>query len=215
MLTPSDAHHTRSPRSSTGPRGTPRDAAGRRGVPPGAPDRLGHVGRCRCCGRPVVFRETPGGRWQPWGVDPGTGEVTAVPSGTCPARRWAKREQRVREGQPPDVPLDRCHRPVCGAPDPVSLAPTGAGGHGHLWASRCLACGVHRFLPEAFAPPAGALPAGAAPVGGPPATLPALRPWRRPEWDWQWGSRAAGGRAGWPKLPGAPPGDAGPGPGRG
>jgi hypothetical protein len=207
MLTPSGAHDTPPPPP-------PPAAAGHRG----APARLGpsgHSGRCRCCGRPVVFRETPAGRWQPWDVDPGTGEATAVHFGTCPARRRTQREQRVREGKPPDVPLDRCHRPACGSSGLVSLAPTGEGGHGHLWASRCLACGVHRFLPEAFAPPAGALPVVATPVGGPPATLLALRPWRRPEWDWQWGSRAGRGWDWWPKLPGAAPGAAGPGPGRG
>ena len=119
MLTPSGAH-------DTPPTPPPPAAAGRRG----APDRLGysgHSGRCRCCGRPVVFRETLAGRWQPWDVDPGTGEVTAVHFGTCPARRQAKREQRVREGKPPDVPLDRCHLPACGSSDLVSLAPTGEG----------------------------------------------------------------------------------------
>ena len=88
MLTPSNADHTGTPQDAAGRRGTPGDAAGRPGAPPGAP---GPVGRCRCCGRPVVFRETPSGRSQPWDVDPGTGGLLAVRFATCPARRQAKR----------------------------------------------------------------------------------------------------------------------------
>jgi hypothetical protein len=163
-----------------------------------APDALG---RCKSCGRPIAFRETPSGALQPWDVDPGTGELVAVHFGTCPARRQAKREQRLREGKPADVPLDRCHVPACGALDLVYVAPTGAGGNGALWASRCQACGIHRYLPKAFDPPPGAIPAVAVPPGGPPRSLPPLRPWSRPEWDYAWGWRRAAGWGWWPRVP--------------
>jgi hypothetical protein len=166
-----------------------------------APDPLG---RCKYCGRPIAFRQTPSGALQPWDVDPGTGELTAVHFGTCPARARAKREQRIREGKSPEPPVDRCYLPACGSPDLVYLAPTGEGGNGHLWASRCLACATHRYLPKAFAPPAGVLSVVAPPPGGPPAALPALLSRRRPEWDWQWGWRVGGGWDWWPTLPADP-----------
>jgi hypothetical protein len=178
------------------------------GPPPSHPTRSAPaaLGRCKHCGRPIAFRETPSGALQPWDVDPGTGELVAVHFGTCPARLQAKREQRLREGKPTDVPLDRCHLPACGSPDLIYLPPTGEGGNGALWASRCQACGIHRYLPRGFVPPEGALPAVAAPPGGPPRSLPPLRSWSRPEWDYAWGWRAGRGWAWWPKRPpdGAP-----------
>jgi hypothetical protein len=173
------------------------------------PDSLGH---CKYCGKPIAFRDTPSGALQPRDVDPATGQLTGVHFATCPDRARAKREQRVREGKPPEPPVDRCHLPACGSPDLVYLAPTGEGGAGTLWASRCRACGIHRFLPKAFTAPSGALPVEA-PPGPPPASLGALRPWRRPEWDWAWGWRAAAGWDWWwPKLPADP---AAPAPGGG
>jgi len=174
------------------------------GAPRGSPAPTDTTGTCKYCGKPIVFRETPSGALQPWDIDPGTGELTGVHFASCPKQAEARRQRRVREGKPADVPLDRCHLPACGSPDLVYLAPTGKGGNGHLWASRCPACGIHRFLPQAFVPPADALPVEAPPPGGPPATLPALRAWRRPEWDYAWGWRAGGGWDWWPKLPADP-----------
>lgn len=144
--------------------------------------------RCRYCGKTIVFRETLNGRLQPMDIDPATGEVLEVHFGTCPARQEARRQRRLAEGKPPAVPTDRCHLPSCGGPALRYLPPKGVGGSGHLWAARCLRCGIHRFLPRTFDPPAGALPP-AAPTTSPPR---AVRPWSRPEHDWEWAWQPAG-----------------------
>jgi hypothetical protein len=170
--------------------------------PPPAPSAPDALGRCTYCGRPIAFRETPSGALQPWDVDPATGELTEVHFATCPARLRAKRERRLAQGKPADVPLDRCHLPDCGHPELRYLPPKGEGGIRRLWAARCLRCGIHRFLPAAFAPPAEALPIPEV-APDPVAGLPPYRwhPWLR-EWGWTvaggwgWQDRDAGRGAG-------------------
>jgi hypothetical protein len=157
-----------------------------RPTPSGAPrNSTDPFGTCRHCGRPIAFRETPSGALQPWDVDPSTGEPTTVHFATGPARQRAKREERLRQGKPAEVPLDRCHLPGCGSPELVFLAPTGEGGNGSLWASRCQGCGVHRYLPKRFTPPPGALPPEPPPPF-PPGPRGHTRAWREAEWDWCW-----------------------------
>jgi hypothetical protein len=82
------------------------------------------LSRCRDCGAPINWRETPSGRYQP--IDPETGEVHFV---TCSAR--PKR----------NLPVDVCLK--CGSRN----VEQGPGAGPHYARLRCLSCQYLRWLP--------------------------------------------------------------------
>lgn len=61
---------------------------------------MSELSRCRSCQAPIVWRKTPGGKYQPMDFDLLTGKPTDVSHfATCPqADAWRKREPSERAG---------------------------------------------------------------------------------------------------------------------